>query len=180
MDHDPERISDAIVGIFARRRAAEACVRSLHDAGFDVDQVGFAGSGVLGGTGGVAAALEAVGLAPRLAASYEDQVRGGHFLVTVHGHRLEEAARIVAAADAQVEGPISRGVSQLIDTVPAFVDPVVEGVFNTQAVAETFARQLRAAFPDRLVVVEAVDAPVEVLGSAKERRRRARVIVKGR
>ena len=61
-----------------------------------------------------------------------------------------------------------------------FVDPVVEGVFNTQAVAETFARQLRAAFPDRLVVVEEVDPPVEVVGSATERRRRARVIVKGR
>ena len=60
------------------------------------------------------------------------------------------------------------------------VDPVVEGVFQTQAVAETFARQLRAAFPDRLVVVEAVDPPVAVVGSATERRRRARVIVKGR
>lgn len=180
MDHDPERISDAIVGVFARRAPAEACVRSLHDAGFSAAQVGFAGSGLLAGSGGVAAALEAVGLSPRLAASYEDQVRAGHFLVTVHGHRLEEAARIVAAEGAQVEGPISRGVSQVIDTFGAFVDPVVEGVFNTQAVAETFARQLRAAFPDRLVVVEAVDPPVEVVGSAKARRGRARVIVKGR
>jgi hypothetical protein len=191
VDHDPERSDDAIVGVFARRRPAEACVKSLHDAGFAADQVGFAGSGVLadgvvgGGlgavvAGGIASALDGVGMAARLAASCEDQVRAGHFLVTVHGHRLEVAAKIVAAGGGQVEGPISRGVSQVTGTVPAALDPV-EGMFNAPALAEAFAEQLRAAFPDRLVVVEEVGPPpVQVVGSANERRPRARVIVRSR
>jgi hypothetical protein len=35
------------VGIFERRRPAEACVRAFHDSGFDTSQVGFAGPGVI-------------------------------------------------------------------------------------------------------------------------------------
>ena len=228
-----ERICDAIVGVFARRRPAEACVRSLHEAGFTSDEVGFAGlgmlaaspapdraengaawragpdlgtDGVVGGVlgavvagplpelgsvvaggvlaevvaanpvdeagGGIAAALKKVGLPPALAASSEHLVRAGQFLVTVHGRRLEEAAQIVAAQGGKVEGPISLGVSQATRTLPA-----IEGVFNTPAIAEAFAAQLRAAFPDHRVVVEEEHPPVTVVDRQAPLSPRARVIV---
>jgi len=38
----------------------------------------------------------------------------------------------------------------------------VEGVFASEAVAESVAKQLRAAFPDRVVTVEDGDAPHRV------------------
>jgi hypothetical protein len=36
------------VGVFDRRRRAEACVRALHARGFDPSRIGFAGPGVIG------------------------------------------------------------------------------------------------------------------------------------
>ena len=235
MARQKDAIADAVIGVFARRRPAEACIRSLHEAGFAPEQIGFIGLGVLsaapaegvdevtsaaamgsandgvvGGVlgaivtgplpevgavvaggllagavaakpaekagGAIKAALREVGMAPALALAYERQVHAGQFLVTVHGDRLEEAAGLVAARGGQVEGPASRGVSQVTGTIPAALD-TVEGLFDTRAVAEAFAAQLRAAFPDRVVVVEEAPPPMTVVGSEAGPRPRARVIV---
>jgi hypothetical protein len=214
---------EPIVGIFERRQPAEACVRALHDTGFDPSQVGFAGpdiitatpvpgdfhagdamaaaatgslaGGLVGGAlgavlaglvpgigpiiaggmlagiaagapagaaiGGIGAALEAAGVAPLLADYCEGQVRAGRSLVTIHGDRPLEAARIVALHGGRVEDHVGRAVSRATGTSPEPPNSV-EGSFASEAVAEAVADQLRAAFPDREVTVEDGDAPHRV------------------
>lgn len=51
MKRPPIQADEPIVGIFERQESAEACVRALHECGFDANQVGFAGAGVVATAG---------------------------------------------------------------------------------------------------------------------------------
>jgi hypothetical protein len=116
--------------------------------------------------GGLGALLRDAGLSPRVADFYEKQVHSGRFLVTVGGPSPEEAARLITQCGGRVEGSLSRVVSQLTGTSPE-VPELVEGRFGDGGFAESAARRLGAAYPDREVTYD-------------RRQRRIRVVARPR
>jgi hypothetical protein len=112
-----------------------------------------AGAPVGAALGGLAAGLRDAGAPARVAASYEDEVYGGHFLVSVASSHPDEAARIIGEEGGWVEGRLSRAVSRLTGDEPEPPD-LVEGRFTDRHFAELAAQQLSEAYPDREVTID--------------------------
>ena len=74
--------------------------------------------------GGLAGGLRGAGIPEHEAGYYEDQVRGGRFLVVVKGAENQtDAERIITNYGGRTEGPISDAVTRTTGTMP--VDPTV-------------------------------------------------------